>query len=76
MATQQRLSPLFDPLLLESSTAAANKVPEFWNNLKKMNWKQLALNVVLPLAFFLFIAFNLRSRYDRKREIKEEYFAI
>lgn len=66
-----RFNPLTDTLVLE--TDVAQKIPSIWNSLPKINWISLLVNFIIPLTIFLTIAFILKSRYDRKKQLNEDY---
>lgn len=73
MSRMPRYSPLLDPIILDADIA---KVPPLiWNRMpKNINWMDVFLNWILPIGFLLFIAFTLKSKYDRKQELSDQYF--
>ena len=72
MSGQGRYSPLFDPLLLNSSAVDLGG-PNFADKLKKMNWLSILVNIIIPVSVLLFAAFHLKAKYDKKRSLYEEY---
>jgi len=66
-----RYSALLDPIMLVSDTANSQKT--VWTHLDGLDWTNLAINMIIPITVFLFICFQLRSRYDKKRELYKEY---
>lgn len=67
-------SPLFDPLILNSEDAV-NKVGGAFQ-MPKIDWIWWSVNLILPLIFFLVIAFSLKYKYDLKRQRLDEYFVL
>lgn len=60
-----------DTLILE--TDAAQNIPLFWDSFPKINWSNTLINFIIPFFIFLLIAFMLKSKYDHKKELNDEY---
>lgn len=72
MANSGNYSNLLDPLILKSDIA--QPLTPIWNSLSKLNWKFIIINVMLPLIFILIVAFQLKSRYDKKKQLYDDYY--
>ena len=68
-------SHLMDPLVLETDAALPIK-PLFGGKLNNVDWLSIIVNFVIPFAFILFIAFNLKGRYNRKKDLYDEYLVV
>ena len=66
-----KYSRMMDPLVLKSDIATP--LTPIWKSLKKINWKQTFINFILPISIVLLIAFFLRSRYDQKKQLYQDY---
>lgn len=72
-------SNLLDPILLNETNVQANlnapKQKGGFSQLKlqNINWFNVTVNFIIPIGFFLFLAFTLRDRYDKKRALYDEY---
>jgi len=67
-----KFSPLMDPLLL-ADPVINQKAGAIWDKLGKVNWYNVLVNWLAPFLAFLFVAFYLRSRYDQKRQLYDDY---
>lgn len=75
----RKFSPLFDPLMLQSdmvggATVGGEVGTALVKKIKKIDWINVSINFILPVAILLFVAFMLKSKYDRKKELYNEYF--
>lgn len=69
-----KFSPLMDPLVLD--TDVATSMPAIWDKFPKINWTSSLINFIIPGVIFLFLAFTLKSRYDRKKKLHDEYLVV
>tara|TARA_R100001163_G_C5068018_1_gene207700 strand:- start:4268 stop:4486 length:219 start_codon:yes stop_codon:yes gene_type:complete len=67
-------SPLADPLILETDVAPI--VKSIWDRIPNINWTSALINWILPISLFLFIAFTLKARYDKKQKLYDDYLVI
>ena len=67
-----KFSPLMDTLVLETDAAKTIQLFQF----PKINWTNTLINFIIPFCIFLLIAFMLKSRYDRKQQLSDEYIII
>lgn len=67
-------SPLFDDLLLNNHIA--NPIKPFSQRLSKINWLNVSINMLIPAIIILILAFILKSRYDKKKQLYEEYYVV
>ena len=70
--TKGRFSPLMDPLILDSRIAN-QRAGAFWDTLGSINWYNVIVNWTIPFLLFIFVAIHLRDKYDKKRDLYDEY---
>lgn len=70
-----RFSPLMDPLILESKVAH-QRAGAFWDTLGRINWYNLIINWTIPFMLFIFVAIHLRDKYNKKRDLYDEYIVF
>ena len=75
MSAGRQYSALFDPMLLHSKSALATG-ESFLAKIRSWDWGFILINIFLPIAFLLYIAFTLRNRYDQKRARYQEYLVV
>mgnify|MGYP000737125010 CR=1 FL=1 len=69
-----KYSPLLDPLILNSDVATP--LTPIWVGLSKINWKNALVNFIIPFILLLIVAFTLRSRYDKKKQLYNDYYVV
>lgn len=74
MANAKNYSRLLDPIVLKADIATP--VKPLLTGLKKLNWKNIFINIIVPICFLLLLAFHLRGRYDKKKQLYEDYFVV
>jgi hypothetical protein len=57
------MSNLLDPLIVDATLKGG---AESFSAFSKINFTHIALNILLPLAIFLFIIFILKLKWDGK----------
>lgn len=67
-------SRLMDPLVLKSDMATP--LTPIWEGMGKLDWKNIFINFILPGLVLLFLAFGLRSKYDQKKQLYQDYFVV
>jgi hypothetical protein len=76
----KNFSPLMDPILLESHAiqkmSKPSLVSKVWNKLSHLNMYNLTVNVIIPVCVFLFVAFQLKSKWEKKRERDDELLLL
>ena len=64
-----------DPLILNSKLAE-QRAGVFWDFLGSINWYNLIINWIIPITLFIFVAFQLREKYDNKQELYNEFIVF
>ena len=63
---------LVDPLLAHSSLHQYDSVTIF-DKVKRFNTLSVWFNVFIPLLVLVIVGFSLKWKYDRKKELHDEY---
>lgn len=74
MSFNKKFSPLLDTLVLE--TDVAKGIPSIWDSFPKINWYSTLINFIIPFSIFLIVAFILKSRYDHKKQLNDEFIIV